>query len=145
MICQNRIHPNRRLAQTEEITRITPVMCLPAQRKIKPGKGMTGVFQMKRKGSLGELFEMLSFAPDSNYQLFNFFLLTTNAREETCWKQLIFSNISHQKIFHTSLAICVFCRPICPGRGGFFLNLSHSCSKCFGSSWNVLPHVPIAS
>ena len=120
MFCQNQFHPNRRLAQKEEITRITPVMCLPAQRKIKPGKGMTGIFQIKRKGSTGELFEMLGFAPDANYQLFNFFLLTTNAREETCWKQLIFSNISRQKIFCMSLAMCVFCRPICPGRGGFF-------------------------
>ena len=81
MICQNQIHPNRRLAQTEEIAQNKPVMCLPAQRKIKPGKGTTGVFRTKRKGSLGELFEMLVFVPDSNYQLINFFLLTTNARE----------------------------------------------------------------
>ena len=83
MICQNQIHPNCRLAQTEEIAQNTPVMCLPAQRKIKPGKGMTGVFQMKRKGSLGELSKMLGFAPDLNCQLFDFFLLTTNVREET--------------------------------------------------------------
>ena len=58
-------------------------LALPAQRKIKPGKGTTGVFQTKRKGSLGELFEMLGFAPDANHQLFDFFLSTTNAREET--------------------------------------------------------------
>ena len=83
MICQNQIHPNCCLAQTEEIAQNTPVMCLPAQRKIKPGKGMTGVFQTKRKGNSGELFEMIGFAPDSNHQLFNLFLLTTNAGEET--------------------------------------------------------------
>ena len=81
MICQNRIQPNRRLAHTEEIAQNKPVMCLPARRKIKPGKGITGIFRKKRKGSLGELFEILVFVPDSNYQLINFFLLTTNARE----------------------------------------------------------------
>ena len=83
MICQNQIQPNCCLAKTEEIAQNKPVMCLPAQRKIKPGKGTTGVFQTKRKGSLGELFEMLGFVPDLNCQLFDFFLSTTNAGEET--------------------------------------------------------------